>query len=369
MSHFKERHEKICLNCNAELYGGYCHVCGQHNIEPKQTAWGLVTHFFNDITHFDGKFFSTTKYLITRPGFLSKEYINGRRASYLDPIRMYVFTSAVFFLIFYSVFNVREMGMKEASDKAVAIKKASDYRAAKAEALRDAKTSADSARTESAFALIEDFTLPEDVKIDSVPKSKKRRKGLVFSGADKITREQYDSVQKKLPPDEKDNWLERVVKYRNIELTKKYGSDNEGQLWTDVLDRFLHTFPYLLFISLPLYAFFLKLLYIRRKRFYYVDHVLFLVHLYIFTFIILLIFFGMQSLTEAVDSYIQTWWITLLEIALFVYGIIYTLKAMRRFYEQSRTKTFFKFIILNFLAFIAITLLFSFSFIFALFRL
>ena len=102
MSHLKERKEKICLNCGAEVQGRYCGVCGQENIEPKESAWHLVTHFFNDITHFDGKFFSTVKYLLLKPGFLTAEYVRGRRARYLHPIRMYVFTSAFFFLIYFS---------------------------------------------------------------------------------------------------------------------------------------------------------------------------------------------------------------------------------------------------------------------------
>ncbi|MEO5592529.1 MAG: DUF3667 domain-containing protein, partial [Chitinophagaceae bacterium] len=85
--------------------GRYCANCGQENTEPKETVLTLVSHFFNDITHFDGKFFSTVKYLITKPGFLSSEYIKGRRAGYLHPIRMYVFTSAFFFIIFFSLFS------------------------------------------------------------------------------------------------------------------------------------------------------------------------------------------------------------------------------------------------------------------------
>src|SRR5690349_22469253 len=85
--------------------GRYCHVCGQENVEPKESFLHLVTHFFNDITHFDGKFFTTLKDLLFKPGFLSKEYMIGRRASYLNPIRMYVFTSAIFFLLFFSFFE------------------------------------------------------------------------------------------------------------------------------------------------------------------------------------------------------------------------------------------------------------------------
>ena len=100
MSHGKERKEKNCLNCNARVFGRYCHVCGQENIEPKESAWELVVHFFNDITHFEGKFGKAIRYVLFRPGFLPAEYARGRRMSYMNPVRMYVFTSAFFFIIF-----------------------------------------------------------------------------------------------------------------------------------------------------------------------------------------------------------------------------------------------------------------------------
>ena len=103
MSHLKERTEKECLNCNAIIYGRFCQVCGQENVEPKETFLHLLRHFIEDITHFDGKFFDTLKYLLLRPGFLAYEYMRGRRNSYLNPIRMYIFTSAIFFLIYFSV--------------------------------------------------------------------------------------------------------------------------------------------------------------------------------------------------------------------------------------------------------------------------
>ena len=100
MSHLPQRKEKNCLNCGTTVIGKYCHNCGQENIVPKESVWHLVTHFFNDITHFAGKFFSTLKDLLFKPGFLSKEYIKGRRATYLNPVRMYLFTSFIFFLYF-----------------------------------------------------------------------------------------------------------------------------------------------------------------------------------------------------------------------------------------------------------------------------
>src|SRR6185503_21178833 len=105
VSHSPLRKEANCLNCGATVQGRYCHVCGQENVEPKETFWHMFTHFFYDITHFDSKFFETVKDLAFKPGFLSKQYMLGRRASYLHPVKMYVFTSAIFFLLFFSFFS------------------------------------------------------------------------------------------------------------------------------------------------------------------------------------------------------------------------------------------------------------------------
>jgi hypothetical protein len=112
LSHLPQRKEKDCLNCGTQVIGSFCHKCGQENIYPKESAWQLVSHFFRDITHFDGKFFTTLKFLILKPGFLSKEYIIGRRASYVNPVRMYLFTSALFFLIFFSIYKIDEKSFK-----------------------------------------------------------------------------------------------------------------------------------------------------------------------------------------------------------------------------------------------------------------
>ena len=132
MSHLHERKEKICLNCKAELIDRYCHHCGQENVEPKETVWHLIQHFFNDITHFDGKFFSSVGYLLRKPGFLSKEYMLGRRASYLNPIRMYVFSSAIFFLLLFSTREHSEFDIEGQHTEAAAETQGSTFSQLKA---------------------------------------------------------------------------------------------------------------------------------------------------------------------------------------------------------------------------------------------
>ena len=360
MSNSKERLEKICLNCNAELNGRFCHLCGQENVEPKQSAWSLITHFFYDITHFDGKFFSTVKRLIRKPGFLSKEYMLGRRAAYLNPIRMYVFTSAFFFIIFFSLFSAKNMNIGSNSFKVDSADAAWNRKAAIADSvLSKAKTKEDSA------ALIKVLDAMGIAVQQPVRDTVKPTKGIYFS-LDKgnyRTRQEYDSAQLRLPPNERDGWFTRLFTYRQIELSRNY-SENKEQLFRDIVDKFLHTFPYLLFVSLPLFAFYLKFLYIRRKQFYYVDHGIFLVHLYIFTFLVLLIFFALVRLDDAMGLR----WKGIVQFILIMYGMYYALRAMKNFYGQGWGKTIFKFILFNMLTSVSMILLFAFFLVITVFR-
>jgi hypothetical protein len=366
VSHFKEREEKVCLNCSAELNGRYCHKCGQENREPKSTVWGLITHFFYDITHFDGKFFSTTGRLIARPGFLPKEYIRGRRASYLDPIRMYIFSSAIFFLIFFSVYHVGEI-----SDDNLPVKRTEAILdKTKRELLKDATTRKDSLLIEQQFART-DSALTSTVAVDTSKRKNvkdavpgKRSVGWQFNIGDVPfeTKQAYDSAQAKLPAGKRDNWLNRKIKVRAIELNKRIEED-QNKFWRDVIYKFVHTFPYLLFVSLPLYALFLKLLYIRRKRFYYVDHALFLIFLYIYTFIFLLFFLGIDQLEDATKLEDLDW----ILVAMMLWGIYYAWRAMHKFYEQGKFKTTIKFLLFNLMCLVTLIVLFSLFFILTVF--
>lgn len=342
-----ERKEKICLNCNTELVGRFCHKCGQENREPRESVGSFISHFFYDITHFDGKFFSTLKYLIRKPGFLSAEYLRGRRASYLHPIRMYIFTSAFFFIIFYWMYEVKNLDLN----------KATMTRQDSLDALL-IKNQADS--------LIEQITTKnKNRSIVEVSMDSSRKSGFEFSPLiDKYqSKSHYDSLQKLLPPDKRDGWIKRRLILRSIALKQKY-KNQRGELFKNIANKFIHTFPYLLFISLPLYALFLKLLYLRKKQFYYLDHIIWLLHLYIFSFLFLLVFFGISRLQE-----VTRWaWLDIIQGVMLLYGIFYAYKAMRNFYKQSRGKTLVKFIVLNLLALVSITFLFLFFLILTVYR-
>ncbi|MEO7522458.1 MAG: DUF3667 domain-containing protein [Ferruginibacter sp.] len=324
MSHLEERWEKNCLNCNAAISGRYCQVCGQENLEPQETVWHLVIHFFNDVTHFDGKFFSTLKYLVFKPGFLSLEYKLGRRVAYLNPIRMYLFTSALFFLIFFSI--------KELGDKMVN------------RSFND-KTEREIEKMDSLE--FRNFTFNLDKKGKSMTREEfskymdtVTKGGLHFSVENYKSKEEYDSILK--TGKKADSWLDRQLNYKEIEIRKKYHSDQQ-QVFKAFIDNFLHQFPKMLFISLPIFAFILKLLYKRRKEFYYTSHAIFSIHFYIFLFMMLLIIIGLK---EAADR--SCWRVfEYLTMAVAFYIFYYLYKAMRNFYQQRRAKTLIKYLLLN----------------------
>jgi hypothetical protein len=395
LSHFKERAEKSCLNCNTEVQGRFCHVCGQENVEPKETVWGLVSHFFHDITHFDGKFFTSLKWLMIRPGFLSKEYIIGRRARHLNPIRMYVFTAAVFFSLFFSFFfNVKDLTVKNSSPKKSNSSNIIIPAEAKEEALAVATDKKDSDRVERGYRYVNSFadsgkggekTKKTGIKIDSARKadstvkeaSADKEDGIrynyddddsasgfnLFYNTDKYRSVgHYDSLQQALPSDQRDGWFTRSVKRKEIHLSEKIKKEGAPVVFTQLLDKFMHSFPQILFLSLPLIALILHLLYIRRrKQFYYVNHGIFLIHIYIYSFINLLVFFSLGKLGDAMG-----WtWMPWIQSLLGLHALWYVYKAMRNFYGQGRLKTFAKFFLLNTFTIVVIDILFIIFFLFS----
>jgi len=87
-----------CDNCGASLTGRYCANCGQRREPPVNSLWHFLTVAFEDVTHADSRLWSTLAALLFKPGFLTHEFLAGRRARYLPPVRLYLVLSVVFFL-------------------------------------------------------------------------------------------------------------------------------------------------------------------------------------------------------------------------------------------------------------------------------
>lgn len=347
MSHIPQRKEKDCLNCGTVVQGHYCQNCGQENVVPHETFWHMVKHFLYDITHFDSKFFDSMKYLLLRPGFLPMEYVKGRRASYLNPVKKYVFTSAIFFIIFFGVLNVGDAVTLNINEPLTEKAKQAYIKRGEEELAKNPNND----KWKVAIQMLKDTTrvLTQNDMVEYwddftyIDIGEKKYKD----------RHEYDSVQLRLPEEERDGWLIRLIQKKNLKWKEKYKNDPEAGS-NALIKTFLHKLPYMLFVSLPLFALALKLLYIRRKNYYYADHGIFTIYHYIFTFILLLFVFGFDKLHDITGLGV----IEPITILLFLSGGVYLFVAMKKFYGQGFWKTLLKFILLNISGLVILVVLF-----------
>ena len=89
---------RTCDNCHAQVQGMYCSQCGQSIESTLKYFWTVVLHILEDVFSFDSRANRTLFPLMFKPGFLTNEYIAGRRVHYVPPLRLYLFVSIVFFI-------------------------------------------------------------------------------------------------------------------------------------------------------------------------------------------------------------------------------------------------------------------------------
>ncbi len=358
MSYQPERKEKDCLNCGTQVMGRYCQQCGQENIIPHQGFWSLTKHFVYDIFHFDGKFFDTLKHLLLRPGKVPEEYVKGRRTRYLDPIRMYLFTSAVFFLIFFSVNKFKEgaditgrmyLSKQDRYDESARLYPAIKSGTGDSLVLKKFDWMLDTTRR-LWLGKIKENEVVADTALTLQVNNKTFR---LIAENNNLGLDTTNS-----------GWVEKQLEGKWEQYKRQYG-DDPNKIIAALIDNFLHKLPYLLFLSLPLFALILKLLYIRRKQYYYSDHATFTLYHYIFSFILLLLFFGLSGL----QSWLGWRFLNTVENILVLVWPVYLFAGMKRFYKQGWFKTFAKFTLVNFLGLFSLVFLFVLFIFFSIFQL
>lgn len=93
--------ENHCKNCDGALppRAGFCPACGQSVKEFSRPWLEFMRDSMAELFDLDGRMLKSMRLLLTRPGFLSYEYINGKRASHTSPVRLYLVVSLVFFFV------------------------------------------------------------------------------------------------------------------------------------------------------------------------------------------------------------------------------------------------------------------------------
>ncbi len=106
--HYVNRHEDTvqhCHNCGTAFSDNFCPRCGQR-AEVGRVGWDSLKENIALLWGLDSRSLSYTLFqLLTRPGYLVRDYISGRRQVSFPPVKMLVIVS-LFTVIFESVFHL-----------------------------------------------------------------------------------------------------------------------------------------------------------------------------------------------------------------------------------------------------------------------
>lgn len=91
--------EHTCKSCGNTFVGLYCNLCGEKVIEPKdRTMRTFLSNILLFVSFADSRFLKTLWLTIKNPGFLAKEYADGRRVNYLRPLQLFFILNLIYFL-------------------------------------------------------------------------------------------------------------------------------------------------------------------------------------------------------------------------------------------------------------------------------
>jgi hypothetical protein len=319
-----------CQNCGAPLDGEYCSRCGQRHEPHVHTLGHFASEAFESVTHADSRLWRTIGYLLVKPGFLSREFFSGRRASYLPPFRLYLVISLLFFVVAGLPDHVDPEDFDEGpptADKIANLRQAAD------------KLEADLPNTPGiakAAAEMREKADEQQAELDSRANPSGAAGGKSLGRREVRTDLCDDMDLDKLPAGA--TWGQKALFGFCQKISTMRGED--------LLRSFVHNIPRAMFVFLPLLAAVMKLLYWRPKR-HYVEHLLFLVHNHAYVFLAM----GMLALALNIPGVGEH--LGLLAAAVWIYTFYYIFRAMRVFYGQSRGLTFAKYVFIGFTYFVA----------------
>jgi hypothetical protein len=267
-----------CPNCGAAVSGNFCHQCGQETKLHVPSTREFVHEFVGHHVALEGKLWKSLGLLLFRPGRLTLEYINGRRVRYIQPLRLYLTLSVIFF----AVMQYAHVGVHIGDGKGKA--------PAAASVAGTAAKTGDVAKTSE---LIEEDHPGE---IDEGTHGLRK-----FVG-------RYDA-----------HWADKLGQFSAM------SGEERSELMSEA---FYHYVPYAVFFMMPVFALYLKILYLGSGR-RYGEHLLFALHsngfAYLAFTLILLVPDGLH--------------LGLVKLALWAWLLFYLPTAMRRVYGGSRFVT------------------------------
>src|SRR5213075_2762410 len=358
-----------CENCGAELQGHWCAKCGQPAIEYRRSFRHVVADLLNEFLNWDSKFFATIGLLLARPWKLTNEFLAGHRVRYVHPLRLYLLASILFFFAATSGIksvhfqplelspNTRAQIFGELERQNVApevrqkIEQAlggepisPEKRAALEEQLKNEnlpKVARDAiqqrlehgdpspnVRAKLNYALKD---LSPDVRTKVEESLKKAQDKATIFEPDENDKPSVETGSDKNPSTPFEKWIEARAK-------EKMGE--HGTKMALFIATLFNNLPYMMLCCIPLFAFVLKILYIRRDIFY-IDHLVYALHIHTFAYTgVMLIVLATIGLNHVALGTITGSIIALLWIAF----VVQIFLSIRRVYRQGWFISIFKFL-------------------------
>ena len=367
-----------CENCDTPLTGEYCSSCGQHAIDYRRSLWRVTVDALDSFLNWDTKFLQTLGVLLLRPWRLTNDFNAGRRVRYVHPLRLYLLASIAFFLLaklvnFDGFEDKRDIELtaedRAEIDSAVAKLLAPESpltpaQRTRLEAAREKWTTPEAMpETPQARALFnkgmmrlrslaekQEFKTKDTVRLETalgfvegvVPEPPGQRVAPTPPPADFIgppappstTKNfgpliQFDPPKDGKPKEPFEIWLESRVK-------EKFGED--GTKAEIFLQTLRDNIPTMMLACVPLFAFVLKALYIRQRR-YYVEHLVYALHIHTFAYVAVVVITLISMGTMQVLPAVQPFLVFILSMA----AAVQVFRSIRRVYKQGWIKTTLKF--------------------------
>ena len=372
-----------CENCGASLTGEFCSQCGQHAIDYRRSIFRVVLDAADSFLNWDTKFLHSMNQLLLYPWHLTNDFNAGRRARYVTPLRLYLIASIVFFFV------VREINWDSdgpiqltAQDRTELVASLSKMIEPNSPLTPEQRAQVESFRVklaepQGALTTEERAELKKDIRtyiksevskslgaaerakmaamMARIPKIRDLDKNVTpptvpippdpTASAPEISIPPLPSITvaptpqpsfhfSTGPPGQKKSafglWLEKQVK-------EKIGED--GKNAKIFLDTLRSNIPAMMLCCIPLFAFILKLLYIRKGRFY-VEHLVYALHIHTFLYVsVIITILAVMGANRTVPA--LSGWITGLMVCAILVQIFLSI---RRVYKQNWFMTLVKFL-------------------------
>ena len=291
---------RTCPNCGRGRAGSFCSHCGQSDRNYARSLGSVALEFLREIFELDSRIFRTLRLLLFRPGGLTKEFSRNRRASLVSPVRLYIFASFAFFLTLSLARDFDETATAGMTDGATD---------ETAEVQTDVSVEPPTEERLAAFRA-------------SLSPDQRRKVDDILGRPEDSGGRQLITVMARAGDLEERPWIERFILRGAIDLL------HDPSL---VPRRLLANMPIAMFCLLPFLGLALAVFHFRKKRFY-VEHLVFAVHVQTFTFCVYTIALLLP------DSGPAGWIRAVCALTPYPYFVL----ALRRYYENGWILTFAK---------------------------